>query len=120
MGVSRRTFSFTFSTAALVLLVLRMWLSSVMAGDAHIAILTSQDTEPYQEVLAGFREYLTRHNRETVFKEYSLQGDTTRALFSAPGHQKKRRQDALDCRVDSNTGSHRRERRLADRCLSHC
>ncbi len=80
MSVPRLTFPFTFSAAALVFLVLKIWLPLVMAGDTHIAILTSQDTEPYKEVLTGFRDYLTRHDRETVFKAYSLQGDALRAL----------------------------------------
>lgn len=79
MSVPLRIFSFTFNIVALTLLMLGLWLSLALAGDSSIAMLTSQDTEPYKKVLTGFREYLTQHDSEAVCHEYSLQGEDDRA-----------------------------------------
>src|SRR5258706_16137935 len=52
---------------------------AVAAETARIAVLTSQDSEPYQELLAGFRQSLNQQGIQVVYDISSLQGDAAKA-----------------------------------------
>jgi len=90
MGVSYWTFSLAFGVTALIFTMVEGWLPLVIAEDYHVAILTSQSTGPYGEVLTGFRNYFTQHRSEAVFDEYVLQEEADQA---PPILQKIKRND---------------------------
>ena len=55
---------------------------------AHVAILTSYDTPPYQETSAGFQRYLAQKGMEIAYDLYPLKGDRE-VLHQALEHVKK-------------------------------
>jgi putative tryptophan/tyrosine transport system substrate-binding protein len=79
MSVPRWRFSCICIALILALVRGAVWPAVGAAEDYHVAIMTSQDAQPYQEVLLGFREYLSQHNGKVTFDEYPLQGNADRA-----------------------------------------
>jgi hypothetical protein len=61
--------------AALAFLGLNARPGASAAADRRIAVLTSHDTVPYQEALAGFRQYLSQYGKAVSSEVYPLQGD---------------------------------------------
>jgi putative ABC transport system substrate-binding protein len=47
--------------------------------DAHIVVLISQEADPYQEVLAGFRRYMDQQGNKAPIDVYPLRGDAAAA-----------------------------------------
>lgn len=66
-------------SSALALLLLTVPARGLAAGDVHIAVLSSQDAAPYQELLAGFREFLVKEGVTATFDAYGLQGNAGKA-----------------------------------------
>jgi putative ABC transport system substrate-binding protein len=64
-------------------------LRTALAEDPYIAMLTSQEAAPYKEVLAGFRQQLSQNGTKPTYEEYSLQGDTTKAMQAVQEAKKK-------------------------------
>jgi putative tryptophan/tyrosine transport system substrate-binding protein len=53
---------------------------AVAADSGPILMVTSQETNPYKEVLTGFRQYFANRNGTTaLLEEHSLQGDARKA-----------------------------------------
>lgn len=48
-------------------------------GDVRIAVITSQDTPPYQDVATGFREFLKKEGVLADFDQYALSGSAGKA-----------------------------------------
>lgn len=76
MGRALRTLIYT---AVVVTTVLLGTQAQAETGGVQIAVLTSQDAAPYQEVLAGFRQYLEQHARDVTLIVHPLQGNADRA-----------------------------------------
>ncbi len=76
---------FYFCSALLVALALastagrRTLHAAEKEENARIVLIASQDAEPYQEVLNGFRQYLSQHYSHIDFEEHFLQGDVAKA-----------------------------------------
>jgi putative tryptophan/tyrosine transport system substrate-binding protein len=53
---------------------------AIAADSGPILMVTSQETNPYKEVLTGFRQYFANRNGTTaLLEEHSLQGDARKA-----------------------------------------
>lgn len=52
---------------------------SAVCGDLRIAVITSQETAPYQDVVAGFLEFLKREGVVAAFDHYPLSGNAGKA-----------------------------------------
>jgi putative ABC transport system substrate-binding protein len=76
MGRYIRTLIYTAAVTTVVLLGIQ---ARAEAGGVQIAVLTSQDAAPYQEVLAGFRQYLEQHAGNVTLTVHPLQGNADRA-----------------------------------------
>lgn len=50
-----------------------------VCGDLRIAVITSQDTSPYQDVATGFREFLKKEGVLADFDHYVLSGNADKA-----------------------------------------
>jgi putative ABC transport system substrate-binding protein len=74
-----RTVYFAFIIGVLILLMASARSALVIAQENLVVMITSQEAAPYKEVLSGFRRYLTQHEASTVFEEYSLQSDPSKA-----------------------------------------
>ncbi len=72
----------------LALLGVLAFTSPAQSGEVRIAIVSSQDAAPYQELQTGLREFLTKEGLSAVYDVYPLQGqagkaaDATRAIKS--------------------------------------
>jgi putative ABC transport system substrate-binding protein len=69
-----------------LLLLVSVLLSALLAAhpaaaaeSVRIAVLTSQDTTPYQEVLSGFQQHLDQRGLQVVYDISSLQGNMAKA-----------------------------------------
>jgi putative ABC transport system substrate-binding protein len=65
----------TILLTVLAFFLLNAKLTSSVAQNTPIVIVTSQDTGPYQEVVSGFRRYLEQQRVEGPVLVYSLQND---------------------------------------------
>ncbi len=52
---------------------------SAVSGDLRIAVIASQDTPPYQDVAAGFQDFLVKEGVAAVFDHYGLSGNAGKA-----------------------------------------
>jgi putative ABC transport system substrate-binding protein len=86
----------TCGIAALIAVLLLMVDVRPLAAAAEggpIVLLTSQDTGPYKDVTAGFRQYLASQNgTAALLEEYSLQGDSSKASQVIKGAKTRRAQ----------------------------
>lgn len=64
---------------AVVLLAMSPSPGRAVGGDFRIALITSQDTLPYQEVATGFREFLKKEGIIADFDHYGLLGNAGKA-----------------------------------------
>jgi putative ABC transport system substrate-binding protein len=65
---------------AVVLLAMSFSPGSAVCGDLRIAVITSQDTPPYQEVETGFLEFLKKEGVVADFEHYGLAGNAGKAF----------------------------------------
>jgi putative ABC transport system substrate-binding protein len=64
---------------AVAVLALSLSPGSAVCGDVRIAVITSQDTPPYQDVATGFREFLKMEGVIADFDHYMLSGNAGKA-----------------------------------------
>ena len=67
------------TSCAVALLAMNLTPSSAVGGDLRIAVITSQDAPPYQDVAAGFREFLKREGFDATVDLYALSGNAGKA-----------------------------------------
>jgi putative ABC transport system substrate-binding protein len=58
------------------LLAMSLSPGSAVCGDLRIAVIASQDTPPFQDVTAGFLEFLKKEGAVAALDHYSLSGNT--------------------------------------------
>jgi putative ABC transport system substrate-binding protein len=58
----------------IMLLASNVWSSTLEAKTYRIGVLMSQDSPPYQEALAGFRQYLEQQRVDISLNSYTLSG----------------------------------------------
>lgn len=74
------TFSRTIAVVTLLSLVALQWSVLCAQADAtRIAILTSQEEDPYKDVVKGFQSFLAQQGVAAAIDEYPLHGDILRA-----------------------------------------
>jgi len=64
---------------AVAVLALSLSPGSAVCGDVRIAVITSQDTPPYQDVATGFREFLKKEGVIADFDHYMLSRNAGKA-----------------------------------------
>lgn len=64
---------------AVALLAMSLSPGSAVCGDLRIAVITSQDTLPYQDVATGFLEFLKKEGVVADFDHYGLSGNAGKA-----------------------------------------
>lgn len=64
---------------AVTLLAMSLSPGSAVCGDLRIAVIASQDTPPFQDVTAGFLEFLKKEGVVAAFDRYALSGNTGKA-----------------------------------------
>ncbi|MCP5047540.1 MAG: hypothetical protein GY940_10235, partial [bacterium] len=62
-----------------LLFVLGLNITFARAEDVRVAVLINRDAEPYNEVLAGFKQYLGKKGVDAKYKVFPLDGDAARA-----------------------------------------
>lgn len=67
------------TSCAVALLAMSLSPGSAVCGDIRIAVITSQDTPPYQDVAAGFRELLKSEGFDATIGLYALSGNAGKA-----------------------------------------
>ena len=67
------------TSCAVALLAMSLSPGSAVCGDISIAAITSQDAPPYQDVVAGFREFLKSEGFDATVVLYALSGNAGRA-----------------------------------------
>lgn len=63
----------------MALLALSLNPGSALGGDIRVAVITSQDAPPYQDVAAGFRESLKSEGFNITVDHYALSGNADKA-----------------------------------------
>lgn len=64
---------------AMAVLAISLSHGSAISGDLRIAVITSQDTPPHQDVETGFRDFLKREGVAVDFEPYGLSGNAGKA-----------------------------------------
>lgn len=64
---------------AVTLLAMSLSPGSAVCGDLRIAVIASQDTPPFQDITAGFLEFLKKEGVVAAFDHYALSGNTGKA-----------------------------------------
>lgn len=64
---------------AVALLAMSLSPGSAVCGDLRIAVITSHDTPPYQDVATGFQEFLKKEGVVATFDHYGLSGNAGKA-----------------------------------------
>ena len=63
----------------IMLLASNVWSSTLEAKTYRIGVLMSQDSPPYQQALAGFRQYLEQQRVDISLNSYTLSGSAPQA-----------------------------------------
>ena len=64
---------------AMAILAMSLSHGSAISGDLRIAVITSQNTPPYQDVATGFQDFLKKEGIAAVFDHYELSGNAGKA-----------------------------------------